>query len=129
MDQNSVIMFSSNEAELLIVGDRLWMTLMSRRLEDRMNSDRPQATADENGKRNAANLSGYVCGAGPIPKYREDLAAAQHHHDDWARWFWSTYSVALAELNVEQPFTHDARRVISRLRFKALAPVAECGAA
>ena len=94
-----------------------------------MNSDRPQATADENGKRNAANLSGYVCGAGPIPKYREDLAAAQHYHDDWARWFWSTYSVALAELNVEQPFTHDARRVISRLRFKALAPVAECGAA
>ena len=129
MDQNSIIMFPSNEAELSIVGDRLWMTLMSRRLEDRMNSDRPQATADENGKRNAANLSGCVCGAGPIPKYRDDLAAAHHYHDDWARWFWSTYSVALAELNVEQPFTHDARRVISRLRFKALAPVAECGAA
>ena len=118
-------MFPSNEAELLIVGDRLWMTLMSRRLEDRMNSDQPQATADENGKLNAANLSGYVCGARPIPKYRENPAVAQHYHDDWVRWFWSTYSVALAELNVEQPFTHDARRVISRLRFKALAPVAE----
>ena len=118
-------MFSSNEAELLIVGDRLWMTLMSRRLEDRMNSDRPQATADENGKRNAANVSEYVCGAGPIPNYKEDPAAAQHYRDDWVRWFWSTYSVALAELNVEQQFTHDARGVISRLRFKALAPVAE----
>lgn len=129
MDQNSVIMFSSNEAELLIVGDRLWMTLMSHRLEARMNSDRPQATANENGKRNAANLSRYVCGAGLIPKYRADPAAAQHYHDDWVRWFWSTYSVALAELNVEQPFTHDARRVISRLRFKALAPVAEREAA
>lgn len=118
-------MFPSNEAELSIVGDRLWMTLMSHRLEARMNSDRPQATANENGKRNAANLSRYVCGAGLIPKYRADPAAAQHYHDDWVRWFWSTYSVALAELNVEQPITHDARRVISRLRFKALAPVAE----
>ena len=129
MDQNSIIMFPSNEAELSIVGDRLWMTLMSHRLEDRMNSDRPQATANENGKRNAANLSRYVCGAGLIPKYRADPAAAQHYHDDWVRWFWSTYSVALAELNVEQPFAHDACRVISRLRFKALAPVAEREAA
>ena len=83
MNQNSIIQFPSNEAELLIAEDLLWMTLMCRRLDNRMNLHRPLLIADDEGKRNAVNLTEYVCGAGPIPKYAEDPAAAQSYHDDW----------------------------------------------
>ena len=93
-----------------------------------MNADWPQATADENGKRNAANVSEYLRGAGPVPNYADDLVAAQRYHDDLVLWFWSTYSAALAELNRNQPFAHDVRRVIDRIRFKALRPAPNCEA-
>ena len=119
MVQGSENFIAVTAPELIVLGDRLWIIIMSRRLQALDVVDPQRHARGHSTPLTAADANDYIDTAGPVPSYKDNPAAAERYHDELVNWFWSNYAQALGQMDNITRFDDANRRVIERIRARA----------